>query len=102
MVLKTPDLPADAPRCRTRPQVPVLDDALDWELVRRCAPAIERCEPVRLGPVPVRNVNRTVGGILSREIARRHGVDGLPGGDDRDLVLGLGRAELRAPGSRPA
>jgi glutamate synthase (NADPH) large chain len=80
MVLKTPDLPADAPRGRTRPQVPVLDDALDWEIVERCAPAIERCEPIRLGPVPVRNVNRTVGGILSGEIARRHGTEGLPEG----------------------
>ena len=58
----------------------MLDDALDWELVRRCAPAIERGEAVRLGPVPVRNVNRTVGGILSGEIARRHGAEGLPEG----------------------
>jgi glutamate synthase domain-containing protein 3 len=58
----------------------VLDDALDWELVRRCTPAIERCEPIQLGPVPLRNVNRTVGGILSGEIARRHGLAGLPEG----------------------
>jgi glutamate synthase domain-containing protein 3 len=35
---------------------------------------------VRLGPVPVRNVNRAVGGILSGEIARRHGALGLPEG----------------------
>ncbi len=34
MVLAIPDLPPDAPRRRTRQQVPVLDDALDWELVR--------------------------------------------------------------------
>src|SRR5205085_12111912 len=34
----------------------------------------------RLGPVPVRNVNRTVGGILSGEIARRHGAGGLAEG----------------------
>jgi glutamate synthase domain-containing protein 2/glutamate synthase domain-containing protein 1/glutamate synthase domain-containing protein 3 len=80
MVLSTPDLPADTPRCRTRPQVPVLDDALDWQLVRSCAPALDRGQPVRLGPVPVRNVNRTVGGILSGEIARRKGIDGLPAG----------------------
>jgi glutamate synthase domain-containing protein 2/glutamate synthase domain-containing protein 1/glutamate synthase domain-containing protein 3 len=78
MILSTPDVPASAPRHRTRPQVPVLDDALDWELVRKCAPALERGEPVRLGPVPVRNVNRAVGGILSGEIARRRGVAGLP------------------------
>ena len=58
----------------------MLDDALDWELVRRCAPAIERGESVKLGPIPVRNVNRTVGGILSGEIARRQGPEGLPEG----------------------
>src|SRR6202008_4177741 len=34
----------------------------------------------RAGPVAVRNVNRTVGGILSGEIARRHGARGLPEG----------------------
>jgi glutamate synthase domain-containing protein 2/glutamate synthase domain-containing protein 1/glutamate synthase domain-containing protein 3 len=80
MVLTTPELPAGTPRRRSRPQVPVLDDALDWELVRNCAPALEHCEQVKLGPVPVRNVNRTVGGILSGEIARRHGAEGLPEG----------------------
>jgi glutamate synthase domain-containing protein 2/glutamate synthase domain-containing protein 1/glutamate synthase domain-containing protein 3 len=80
MILKTIDLPADAPRSRTRRQAPVLDDALDWELVQACAPAIEDGQPVRLGPVPVRNVNRTVGGILSGEIARKRGARGLPEG----------------------
>jgi glutamate synthase domain-containing protein 2/glutamate synthase domain-containing protein 1/glutamate synthase domain-containing protein 3 len=80
MVLSMPDLPPDVPRSHTRPQVPVLDDALDWELVQTCAPALERGEAVRQGPVPLRNVNRTVGGILSGEIARRHGANGLPEG----------------------
>ena len=80
MVLESPDLPAGTPRCRTRPQQPVLDDALDWQLLRRCGPALERSESVKLGPIPVRNVNRTVGGILSGEIARRHGATGLSEG----------------------
>ena len=62
MILGTIDLPPEVPRSRTRKQVPVLDDALDWELVQLCAPAIERGEQVRQGPIPVRNVNRTVGG----------------------------------------
>ena len=30
-VLSTPDLPPGTPRRRTRPQQPVLDDALDWD-----------------------------------------------------------------------
>jgi glutamate synthase domain-containing protein 3 len=80
MILEAPELPADCARRRTRAQVPVLDDALDWELVRSCGPALERREPVKLGPLPVRNVNRTVGGILSGEIARNHGAEGLPEG----------------------
>jgi glutamate synthase domain-containing protein 3 len=44
----------------------------------RAAP--ERREAVKLGPFAVRNVNRTVGGILSGEIARRHGAEGLSEG----------------------
>jgi glutamate synthase domain-containing protein 2/glutamate synthase domain-containing protein 1/glutamate synthase domain-containing protein 3 len=80
MVLSKPELPPDVPRRRTRSQLPVLDSALDWELLKRCEPALGRREPVRLGPVLVRNVNRTVGGILSGDIARRWGPHGLPEG----------------------
>jgi glutamate synthase domain-containing protein 3 len=79
-VFTIPELPPGAPRRRTRDQIPVLDNALDWELVRACSPALDRLEPVAFGPVAVRNVNRTVGGILSGEIARRYGVEGLPEG----------------------
>ena len=79
-LLDVPELPPGTPRRRTRAQVPVLDDALDWELLRSCTPALEHREAVRLGPVPVRNVNRAVGGILSGEIARRYGASGLPEG----------------------
>jgi glutamate synthase domain-containing protein 2/glutamate synthase domain-containing protein 1/glutamate synthase domain-containing protein 3 len=80
MVLDSPDLPPETPRRNTRAQLPVLEDALDWELVAACRPAIESGDSVRLGPIPVRNVNRTVGGILAGEIARRHGARGLPEG----------------------
>ena len=80
LVLSTLDLPPEVPRHQTRKQVPVLDDALDWELLRLCEPAIETGEQIRQGPIPVRNVNRTVGGILSGEIARRRGAPGLPEG----------------------
>ena len=92
------------PTCRAgapAPQVPVLDDALDWELVRRCAPALERGEQVRLGPVPVRNVNRTVGGILSGEIARRLRRARAARGHDRDRVLAARPGRASAPGWRP-
>ncbi|MGH2862170.1 MAG: glutamate synthase-related protein, partial [Solirubrobacteraceae bacterium] len=78
MVLAAPDVPAEVQRRRTRGPEPVLDDALDWALVRQCSAALEKREPVKLGPIAVRNVNRTVGGILSGEVARRFGAEGLP------------------------
>jgi glutamate synthase domain-containing protein 2/glutamate synthase domain-containing protein 1/glutamate synthase domain-containing protein 3 len=80
MVLASPDVPAGVARRHTRGPDPVLEDALDWALVRQCGPALEHGEQVKLGPISLRNVNRTVGGILSGEIARRFGYAGLPEG----------------------
>jgi glutamate synthase (NADPH/NADH) large chain len=54
-----------------------LDRALDNELIKIAAPALERGEQVR-ADIAIRNVNRTVGTILGQEITRRYGVDGLP------------------------
>ncbi|HKH78761.1 MAG TPA: glutamate synthase-related protein, partial [Solirubrobacteraceae bacterium] len=73
------ELVQDAPRRRIQPPPEVLSDALDWELVKRSAGAIERGERVQLA-LPIRNVNRCVGGILSSHIARAHGAAGLPEG----------------------
>ena len=50
---------------------------LDKELIEKCRPALEDKEPVELN-LSVRNINRTVGTMLSGEIALRHGHDGLP------------------------
>ncbi|MEK7245426.1 MAG: glutamate synthase-related protein, partial [Pseudomonadota bacterium] len=54
-----------------------LGRALDHELIRRARPALEAKTPVRI-ELAVRNVNRTVGAMLSGEIARRYGHAGLP------------------------
>jgi glutamate synthase (NADPH/NADH) large chain/glutamate synthase (ferredoxin) len=78
-VLAIPELPEGAPLRRVRPQEQVLDDALDWELVRQSAEAIGDGTPVSLEH-PIRNVNRCVGGILSSHIARERGAEGLPAG----------------------
>ncbi len=50
---------------------------LDNQIVELCQPAIERQEPVSI-QLPIRNVNRTTGTVLSSHIARRYGTDGLP------------------------
>ena len=78
-VLHFPELPEGAPRHRVKPPPPVLDDNLDWQIVEQAQMAIEQGEPTRL-EMPVRNVNRCVGGVLSSRIATRHGAAGLPEG----------------------
>jgi glutamate synthase (NADPH/NADH) large chain len=54
-----------------------LDKALDNELIRLALPALENGTPVRI-ELPVRNTNRTIGAMLSGEVARRYGHAGLP------------------------
>jgi glutamate synthase (NADPH/NADH) large chain len=54
-----------------------LEGALDNQLIADCAPAIASGQPVQLA-YDIRNVNRTVGAMLSGEIARAHGHEGLP------------------------
>ena len=76
-ILHRPDLPADTPLRRLEPPPAVLDDALDWELIRQAEAAIEHGEPVSI-TTPVRNVNRCVGGLLSSRIAELRGAEGLP------------------------
>ncbi|MBI3446079.1 MAG: glutamate synthase large subunit [Magnetospirillum sp.] len=55
-----------------------VDDVLDRELIAEAKPALEDRVSVRLTK-PVRNVNRTVGAMLSGEVAKRFGHAGLPG-----------------------
>ena len=54
-----------------------LDKALDQDLIKAAAPALEKGEAVVIER-PVINVNRTVGAMLSGEVARRYGHAGLP------------------------
>ncbi len=57
-------------------------ESLDHELIRLAAPALDRGEQVR-HELPITNIDRTVGAMLSGEIARRHGQAGLPDGTIR-------------------
>jgi len=54
-----------------------LDKALDNELIAAAQAALDAREPVRI-ECPIRNVHRTVGAMLSGEVARRYGHAGLP------------------------
>jgi len=59
-----------------------LEKSMDNELIEKCLPALENKEQVRFSH-PIFNTNRTVGGMLSGEIARRNGGEGLPDGTIR-------------------
>jgi glutamate synthase (NADPH/NADH) large chain len=54
-----------------------LDKALDKELIRLSQAALDNRKAVKID-LPVRNTNRTVGAMLSGEVARRYGHSGLP------------------------
>ncbi|HUE65324.1 MAG TPA: glutamate synthase large subunit [Rhizomicrobium sp.] len=54
-----------------------LESALDHDLIAASLPSIENGQPVRLERT-VRNVDRTIGAMLSGEVAKRHGHAGLP------------------------
>ncbi|GFM30356.1 glutamate synthase large subunit [Novosphingobium sp. PY1] len=54
-----------------------LENALDNALIEASADALEKREAVRIEK-PIINVNRTVGAMLSGEVAKRYGHEGLP------------------------
>ncbi|MGH3306852.1 MAG: glutamate synthase large subunit, partial [Nocardioides sp.] len=78
-ILHVPDLPEGAALHQTTVQDHGLDKALDNELVKLAAPALESGDPVR-AQLEIRNVNRTVGTILGHEVTKRYRGDGLPDG----------------------
>ncbi len=54
-----------------------IDKALDHKLIQLSLNAIESQEPVEFD-LPIRNSNRTTGAMLSWEVSKRYGEDGLP------------------------
>ncbi len=59
------------------PQEHGIEQVLDRRLIERCAPAIERKQPVSL-ELPIANTDRAVGTMLSHTITKQHGPAGLP------------------------
>ncbi len=75
-IFHLPQVAADVARRHVETQNHGLDRALDHRLVELAQPALERREKVTI-ETTIRNVNRTVGTILSSEVARRYGHEGL-------------------------
>ena len=75
-VFHQPEVPANVPRFHVEAQDHGLARALDVSLIEKCQPAILRGEKVQF-MADVRNVNRSVGAMLSGELIR-HRPEGLP------------------------
>ncbi|MBU1909674.1 MAG: glutamate synthase large subunit, partial [Verrucomicrobia bacterium] len=74
-ILYKPDVPPHVGTHRTQAQDHGIERALDHRLIEQAAPALERAEPVEI-EVPIRNVHRTVGTMLSSQISRYYGEEG--------------------------
>ena len=75
-ILYNPQVPRRVGRRCLIAQDHGLDEALDYQLIEHAKPALDHRTPVEFS-VPIRNVHRTVGAMLSGEIARRYGSAGL-------------------------
>ena len=72
-----PNVEKEVSRRHTEEQSHGLEHALDNELIKLAKPALDKREKVSFN-LPIVNTNRTVGTMLSHEIAKRFGRDGLP------------------------
>ena len=72
-----PKIRANEPRYNTEDQDHGLKKALDKKLIKKAISAIENKNSIEFDS-KITNVNRTVGTLLSHEIAKRYGNKGLP------------------------
>ena len=76
-ILYKPDVPLRIATHCIQSQDHGLEEILDRELLEKCRESIGNQTPIEL-ELPVRNTQRTIGTMLSGEIAKRYGNKGLP------------------------
>lgn len=77
-IFHQPDNNGKPTRCTNSPPCKISDN-LDWQILKKAGSALEEKKRTVL-EMPIRNVNRTVGAILSNHIVRKFGPQGLPDG----------------------
>ena len=65
--------------CQCSSQPVKIDDHIDWKILDKIAPAIDKQQKIRI-EMPIRNTDRTAGAILSNHIVKKFGPKGLPDG----------------------
>ncbi|RME34123.1 MAG: glutamate synthase subunit alpha, partial [Gammaproteobacteria bacterium] len=88
-LLRVPEVGPEVATYNCEQQDHGLERALDHRLIEQAGPALERREPVSI-ETAVHNYNRTIGAMLSGEVATRYGHAGLP--DDSIHVRARGIA----------
>jgi glutamate synthase (NADPH/NADH) large chain len=88
-VFHQPNMPVSVSRRHTEEQDHGLEHALDNDLIAQSKEALDAKRVVTI-ETTIRNVNRSVGTMLSHEVAKRHGNAGLP--DDTIRVKLVGTA----------
>jgi glutamate synthase (NADPH/NADH) large chain len=88
-ILHRPTIPLRVARRATIAQNHGLEQSMDYQLIDKTRAALESGQPIAL-TLPIRNIHRTVGAMLSGEVARRHGSQGLP--DDTITIRFSGSA----------
>ena len=76
-ILYKPKVPSSVRERNTKEQNHGLENVLDFDILKQAHPALYRKEIQHL-EFNIKNTNRTVGAILSNEISKIHGADGLP------------------------
>jgi glutamate synthase domain-containing protein 3 len=94
-ILYNPPVPSRVARRRVQAQDHGLEQALDHEILGQVHDALETLSPIEVN-LPVRNVHRSVGTMLSGEIARRYGSAGLPDDTVRIQLSGSAGQSLGA------
>jgi glutamate synthase (NADPH) large chain len=94
-ILYNPPVPSRVARRCVIAQDHGLNQALDHKILNQVRATLETLTPVEAS-FPVRNVDRTVGSMLSGEIARRHGSAGLPDNTVRVHLTGSAGQSLGA------
>lgn len=84
-IFRQPDISDGRVMRLTNSQAYKLNDHLDWQILKKTAPAIERAGRTVI-EMPIHNTNRTVGAILSNHIIKKYGEKGLPD-DTLQIVL---------------
>jgi glutamate synthase (NADPH) large chain len=78
-IFHQPAVSASVPRLHAETQDHGLAKALDLQFIELAKPALEKGQKVTI-ELPIKNVNRTAGTMLSGEVAKRYGHAGLPDG----------------------